>query len=239
MNFLKIFLRFLYPPKCVICGKIIQEYDALCENCWSNVKQIVRPFCNKCSSPIEFDISEDSICGACMKEEPKYIKARSAFIYNKAISNVITRFKFFDETYLKRFMALNMVRASQDILDNIDILIPVPLHKKRLRQRKYNQSLLLCEEISKLTKKSFISDFLYKKKHTKQQSSLRKRERLLNLRGKFAVSEKYLGQYADKNIAIVDDVMTTGTTINECIKAMNKNKIKNIYVITFAKTKQF
>jgi ComF family protein len=187
---------------------------------------------------MDFKISDDDICLKCAKEQPLYIKARSAFVYNNFISKLIMRFKFYDETYLKTFMAKNMLDASIDIIDKIDILIPVPLHKSRLRQRKYNQSLLLCKEIAGMSGKVIIGDFLLKTKQTTAQAELKQNARKENLKNNFMVNEKYLmEEYKNKTFAIVDDVMTTGTTINECIKVLNKKGIKNVYAMTFAKTK--
>ena len=136
-------------------------------------------------------------------------------------------------------MAKLMVEASKDIIDNIDILIPIPLHKKRLIFRKYNQSLLLAEEIAKLTNKKVIYNFLYKNKHTVPQVKLKQKDRIENIKGKFSINKEYLDkikEYKNLNFALVDDVVTTGSTIKECIKTLNKSGIKNIYVISFAKT---
>ncbi|GMO62230.1 MAG: ComF family protein [Rickettsiales bacterium] len=233
---LDFLVRLLFPPKCMVCKRIITEYDTICPECWAKVKKIQRPFCAKCSEPLEFKISDDDICLNCLKNEPLYIKSRTAFIYNKFISKIIMRFKFYDETYLKTFMAKNMIDASADIIAQIDILIPVPLHKNRLRQRKYNQSLLLCKEIAKRTGKIVITDFLYKSKHTIPQAKLNQISRKENLKNNFKINKKYKGLYKDKNFAIVDDVITTGTTINECVKILNRRGIKNVYAISFAKT---
>jgi ComF family protein len=136
-------------------------------------------------------------------------------------------------------MAKNMIAKANDIIEKIDILIPVPLHKKRLIERKYNQSLLLCREITKRTNKKTIANFLFKIKHTKAQVKLNEKDRVSNLKKTFFVNEKYLKEienYKNLNFAIIDDVVTTGTTINECTKALNNAGIKNVYSMTFAKT---
>lgn len=232
-------LKIIYPPKCVLCEKIIEDEDTLCSECWKKIKFIEKPYCNKCATPLDFKVSEEDLCLACLKNEPLYIKSRSAVVYEGDIARIIFKFKFYDKLHLKRFMAKSIVKASQDILNNIHILIPVPLHKKRLIFRKYNQSLLLADEISKLTNKLVIPDFLHKTKHTQPQAHLKQSERKLNLKDKFVLNKNYIKdieKYKGLNFAIIDDVMTTGSTINECIKVLNKAGIKNVYSLTFAKT---
>lgn len=211
----------------------------MCSKCWEKVEFIHKPFCNKCSTPLQVKISEDDLCASCLKEIPLYVKSRSAVVYNDESAKIIFKFKFYDGIYAKRFMAKNMFKASQDIINDIDILIPVPLHKKRLIFRKYNQALILANEIGKLSNKKVIYNFLIKRKHTTPQAKLKQTERVKNLKDKFCINPKYLkdiSDYKNLNFAIIDDVMTTGSTINECIKILNKAGIKSVYAITFAKT---
>ena len=239
MNIFKKILNLIFPPKCCSCEKIVEDEDTLCTECWEKINFIHKPFCSKCSSPMEFNISDSDICINCMNNEPLYIKLRSAVVYNKFSSRIIFKFKFFDKIYLKRFMAKCMAKASEDIIDDIDIFIPIPLHKKRLIMRKYNQSQILADELSKITKKDTIYDFLYKNSHTTPQAKLKKSERLKNLKNKFSINQKYIKnieEYKNKRFAIVDDVVTTGSTINECVNVLNQAGIKNVYAITFAKT---
>lgn len=239
MIFTKI-MDFLFPPKCVLCGKIIEDKNSLCTDCWKKIYFIKKPYCDKCSSPFEFQISSNDLCLSCIKSKPLFIKSRSAVIYNEYAAKIIFRFKFYDKIELRTFLAKSMINAAFDIIDNIDIFIPIPLHKKRLIMRKYNQSLILAETIAKITGKKLINDFLCKKKHTTPQAKLKQKDRIKNLKNIFAVKDKYsnnINEYKNLNFAIVDDVMTTGSTINECIKELNGAGIKNVYAITFAKTK--
>ncbi|MDD2840095.1 MAG: ComF family protein [Rickettsiales bacterium] len=238
-KFFTKFINLIFPPKCLLCGKIVEEYNTLCHDCWHNIQFIQKPFCNKCSTPLQLRISDNDLCGNCLKNPPLYTKSRSAIAYNEETAKIIFKFKFYDKPHIKKFMAKTMIKASQDILNNIDILIPIPLHKKRLIFRKYNQALLLANEIGKLSNKKVIYNFLLKKKHTTPQAKLKEVERAKNLKDKFCINSKYLKNirnYKNLNFAIIDDVMTTGSTINECVKILNKVGIKNVYAITFAKT---
>jgi len=239
LRLLKKFTNLIFPPKCLLCEKIIEDEDTLCCDCWKKITFIKRPFCDKCSAPFDFNIDDDSVCVPCIKNKPLYIKARSAVVYNNYVAKIIFKFKFYDKIHIKRFMAKCMVSAADDIFKDIDILIPTPLHKKRLIYRKYNQSLLLANEIARLTNKRVLYNFLYKTTHTTPQAHLKQLDRKSNLRNKFAINQEYLdviGNYRNLNFAIIDDVITTGSTVNECIRAMNDVGINNVYAISFAKT---
>lgn len=239
MRLLNFIIKLIFPPKCPLCEKIVEEDETLCKDCWEKIKFIKEPFCDKCSSPLEYKASKKVICAHCIQTKPLYVKLRSAVVYNSFVSKIIFKFKFYDKIHLKKFMAKLMVNAAQDIIKDIDILIPIPLHKKRLIFRKYNQSLLLVEEIAKLTNKQVIYNFIYKNKHTVPQVKLKQKDRIENIKGKFSINENYLKEidkYKNLNFAIIDDVVTTGSTIKECIKVLNKAGIKNVYVISFAKT---
>lgn len=239
MKLLNFIIKLIFPPKCPLCEKIVEEDETLCKDCWEKIKFIKEPFCDKCSSPLEYKASKKVICAHCIQTKPLYVKLRSAVVYNSFVSKIIFKFKFYDKIHLKKIMAKLMVEASKDIMDDIDILIPIPLHKKRLIFRKYNQSLLLAEEIAKLTNKQVIYNFIYKNKHTVPQVKLKQKDRIENIKGKFSINKEYLDkikEYKNLNFAIIDDVVTTGSTIKECIKVLNKAGIKNVYVISFAKT---
>lgn len=239
MKFLETIIKLIFPPKCILCEKIVEQDNTLCEKCWEKIKFIKEPFCDKCSSPLEYKVSDKVICTNCIKNKPLYIKLRSAVVYNSFSSKIIFRFKFYDKIYLKKFMAKTMVQSASDIIDKIDVIISVPLHKKRLIFRKYNQSLLLANEIGKITNKKVIYNFLLKNKHTIPQAKLNQKDRIKNLKGKFLINPIYLQEiekYKNLNFVLIDDVITTGSTITECIKTLNNAGIKNVYVITFAKT---
>ena len=237
--YIKNVITLIYPNKCVLCNTIIKTNNSLCSNCWKKIHFIHKPFCYKCSRPFKNFINEKDICIKCLKNKPSYIQARSAIVYDTNVSKILFKFKFYGKTFLKKFIAKTMLNVSQDILNNIDIFIPVPLHKKRLIYRKYNQSLLICNELAKYTNKIVLYDFLQKIKHTQPQTTLKYKKKKKNLKNKFVLNTKYLSNidfYKQYNFAIIDDVITTESTINECIKVMNKYGIYNIYVITFLKS---
>jgi ComF family protein len=239
---LQKFLNFIYPPLCVFCKKLIEDENAfLCVECWSKLKFIQEPCCNICSTPLKYKISENDICASCIKQIPLYNKAKAVFVYNDAIAKLIYKFKYYDNTHLSDFFAKIMVKRAGDILNKIDIIIPTPLHKKRLEIRKYNQSGLLATKISKLSKKQCVVDLLQRKKHVAPQVKLKGERRITNLKSVFQINPKYVDKkknlcYTNKSYLLIDDVMTTGTTINECVKILLRKGAKSVYALTIAKT---
>lgn len=238
-KFLNALSKFIFPPQCLVCGSLVAEYDAVCGHCWADISFINRPFCEICSTPFEYEIDGGDLCGECSAAAPPYLRARSATIYNRQIAKIIFDLKYYDNIQVSKFLAKIMVRAASDIIDSIDIIVPVPLHKKRLRHRKFNQSAILARDFASITKKQSIVDFLFRTRNSRPQAKLKGRDRKNNLESAFEVSPKYLrniDRYRDKSYAIIDDVMTTGTTIRRCVAAMREHGINKIYIITVAKT---
>jgi ComF family protein len=184
----------------------------------------------------KFNIDEKAICTKCLKEKPYYDKALSCFIYNKTISRAIFEFKFYQKTFLSKFFAKFIVITIKEIISDVDYIAPVPMNIRRLRWRGFNQSLLLVKSVAKLTNKQIISDLIIKTKHTKAQAKLNNKERKINLNSVFKINEKYLELIKNKNILIIDDVITTGTTINKCSKVLKEVGVNKIYITSIAKT---
>ncbi len=234
-------LKIIYPCRCVSCRNIVENNKAFCISCWKKIQFIGKPYCKICGDPFQFSVfnDEELICGNCLRKKPYFDKAISCFVYNKTIARAIFEFKFFRKTFLKYFFVDFLQIASKDIVDKIDILAPIPLDKKRLRWRGYNQSLLLANELNKRINKIVIPDLLIKTKHTAPQATLNNKNRRKNLKSVFKINEKYIDFIKGKNITLLDDVMTTGTTTNECSKVLKKYEVKSVFVLTIAKTSLF
>ena len=160
---------------------------------------------------------------------------RSAFVYDDISKNMLLLLKFFDKTSCASTLAKFMVHAGSDIIkEKPDLIIPVPLHYMRLIKRKYNQSALLANEISKLTDIKCDLFSLKRCKNTVPQVKFAGRERIRNIRGAFVVKKPE--NIKGKNIVLIDDVMTTGSTLKECAIALKKAGAKKIYALTAART---
>jgi ComF family protein len=229
--FLKIF-DICFPTMCCNCGEIV-ESEGICSRCWKEIKWISDPKCKICGIPFELNISD--ICVACMNRKPIFDQAISAFEYNEASRGILLKFKHGDATYLCPQLARWIYGASQSVIQNADLLIPVPIHFFKRLKRKYNQSELLAQELEKLSGIPHEPRILQKKKRTLQQEGLSRTIRLQNVKGSFSVNEKYKNLLEKKTVLLIDDVLTTGATANECAKILKKHGAEKVIVLTVAR----
>lgn len=235
---LTLIMDTIYPHRCPSCKKIVELDSVFCLDCWKKLQFITKPTCSICGTPLQFNTLLDNniICAKCLSKKPYYSKAISCFIYNKTISKAIFEFKFYQRMFLSKFFAKFIYAKIKEYLKDIDYIIPVPLSLKRLRWRGFNQTLLLARDLGKLANKEVISNLIIKTKHTKAQVRLKNKDRVKNLKTAFIINEKYLEKIKNKNIAIIDDVITTGTTVNECSKVLKRHNVGKIFVFSIAKT---
>ncbi|MCI8806249.1 MAG: ComF family protein [Clostridiales bacterium] len=209
-------LKIIYPDKCIVCHKIISKsFDfGICEEC-------IKDFCV---------FSEES----CKKN---FINDNgfSMFLYNDPIKKVIHKFKYKDCGYYAKVMGIKMGEfLLKRNLFSCDLIIPVPIHWRREQKRGFNQAEIMAKEISKTLGIPMYSDFLIRIKNTKPQFGLNKEGRIKNVEGAFEVikPKKFLG----KDVLIIDDIYTTGSTINECLKVIKNCGARNLYYFTLAST---
>jgi len=239
MNFFKRFLEIIFPSHCVSCAKIVSKKSLFCEICWPKLQFINEPKCAICGYPFEFQ-GLSLLCAKCLTKKPSFDKAISIFRYNHVLRSVIGNLKYRDQTFLAQKFAPLLLEKIKDQIPNSPIIIAVPLHKKRLQKRKFNQAILLAKNLQKLAPQLiFLPDFLIRTKHTKPQTALKKKERENNLKNVFALNEKYLDKVRGQNFLLIDDVTTTGATLENCARVLKKHGAKKITALTIAKTALF
>ena len=232
-------VNFIFPAQCIICKNFIENNDGICFECLNNIDFITNPKCDCCGYPFEIIYSDTTdkkktlLCPNCIKEKPKFHKCVSVVKYNDAAKKIILPFKHADKTNFAKIMGRMMSATVSPFIDEVDFIMPVPIHLKRMLKRKYNQSSLLSNIISKYTKKPVLYNVLYRAKFKQSQGHLSTNKRKLNVAGAFDVKNKT--KIKGKNILIVDDVFTTGATISECADVLLKNGAKKIFVVTFAR----
>lgn len=233
----KSLIDTLLPPRCKLCGKIVSDDDSLCPECFNKINFITRPYCAHCGQPLESvnKTSKHFLCPNCAQNKlPWFRLARSAFRYEEDSKNLILSFKFYDRTDNAKILAKFMKNAAQDIFDKgINLIVPVPLHYTRLFRRKYNQSALLAIELSKLTGIPVEFDGLVRHKKTRPQVEFSGKVRQINVRNAFSV--KCPDDFKGKHILLIDDVLTTGSTLKECAKALKKAHPSSIDLLTAAR----
>jgi ComF family protein len=242
---LKSVIDLVLPPKCICGKKQTAENANICGECWLKIDFINSPMCQKCGDPFQFksDILENDdnglaelLCTNCLANPPSYELQRCVFNYNENSNFIITKFKYSDSTHSAKYLAKQLHNISKNFIDEIDLITSVPIHYKKLIKRKYNQSALLANELSKITKKP-VNNFILKRiKNNKPQAGLPREERLKNVKGSFEVNPKALKKISGKNILIIDDVITTGATMRECTKVLQKNNVNKIYVLAVGRT---
>ncbi len=230
----KILIDYFLPPRCLSCTDFTIAGDGFCAACWQNLSFISKPYCLTCGKNLDLSILDAYSCGNCMHSPPSYSKARSLIKFNDQSKKVIHAFKYYDKYAVATLFAkLHCSRYAEDIKD-IDLIVPVPMHKLKRLLRNYNQSFILAAEFAKILAKPVLFDALVKYKWTKPQSSLKFKARQQNLIGSIKANEKY--DFKDKTILLVDDVLTTGNTIKYCSDLLKYSGAKDIIVATIART---
>ena len=235
---------WLYPPRCRACGGNISGRDAeyLCSGCWSKIRLVSHPLCTVCGRPF-FDTSgDDHNCAACLARQPSFIRARAWGCYSRdesldhPLRQVVQKFKYGRRVSLGKPLGRLMARGCEKFIRqcHVDLIVPVPLHPRRLRWRGFNQSLLLARQVSRLYGLPVDPFSLHRARETAPQTELAEDQRRKNVRGAFAVDEKkYL---KGKSVLLVDDVYTSGATVNECSRVLIRGGVKEVTVLTLART---
>lgn len=225
---------FMKNHSCICCYQEISDDTKymLCEKCKNDIEILNDKICLKCGDKLN---KNENCINDCKKNNYVFERNYSNFYYTKSAAKIIKNLKYGKKKYLAKYIA-EMMSENDQIFDNIDVILYVPSSKKRLRERGFNQSKVLAEEIAKI-KNISISNGLIKTKETIHQAGGSQKDRMKNLKNSFAFDEKLVNEVAGKNVLIVDDVFTTGSTLNECSKVVKKLNPKRIKTLTFAKTK--
>ncbi len=234
-NIARKIVDIIYPPQCIGCRSAVAEPSTLCASCWSGLKFIERPYCERLGTPFELDLGEGLLSPAAIADPPVFDRARSVLMYDGLGRALVHRLKYGDRHDLSVAMARMMALAGRDLITEADLIVPVPLHWTRLLSRKFNQSALLAQSLSKLTQVPCDLSIMHRKKRTRPQYGLTRSERQLNLQGALGIDELYAQKVERRRILLIDDVMTTSSTANACARALLKAKASHVDVLTFAR----
>jgi ComF family protein len=240
MRLLSELIEIIYPPKCHVCLDFLDDEERkspdICDNCYSAFPLLTHPICSICGVPFASKVEEDHQCERCIRTRPFYDELRSPYLYQDTIMEAIHRLKYSGKSYLARSMGRLLADFLKDWRGDIDsmIMMPVPLHKKKLRQRGFNQSVLLVKEIIRLIDIKADYFTLRRIRYTETQTGLTLEERRKNVKGAFEVTGK--ANLKGKSVIMVDDVATTGNTINECARMLKKAGCERVLGLTLART---
>ena len=222
-------LNILFPESCPLCQRPSLDHNTapICTECWQGIRPHNGPRCQKCGKPFVSGIS--TTCADCIQSEPYFRNASSFGPHNGALKKAINLFKYHGIKRLAGPLSDIMLRMN---IPPVDTVVPVPLHKKRLRQREFNQSALLAKNTAKTLDISLILDCLVKIRDTTPQVGMNSKSRLKNVKKAFIIKDSSI--IRNRNILLVDDVFTTGATVRECSRMLKKAGAHNVYVITLA-----
>lgn len=227
------------PVDCAACGATLSDDPVpfFCRPCWGHITPLRGPRCARCGAPFAsgtaLSHSPGHLFGACRLRPPSYTRAWSTYPYEPPLQKAIQLFKYEGKVTLAGALGELMVDQTHP-LPEADVVMPVPLHPTRLRDREFNQSLLLADAVARRLRLSLSYTNLVRLWETPPQTMLSRTARRKNLRRAFGVVRP--AEVTDRRIILVDDVYTTGTTVNECAKALRKAGAADVYVWTLART---
>lgn len=222
-------LELLYPSTCIFCGKICQE--GICPECRTKVRTIREPRCKKCGKPIRR--AEEEYCYDCQKRKFHYEQGRSLWLHKAPVKESVYRFKYKNRRVYGEVYAKEMAEAFGELLRlrEIDLIIPVPLHKRKLKSRGFNQAAVLARKLGELTGIPVNTELVVRRKYTTPQKEFGHNERRKNLKDAFAVTKK---QMDAAHILIIDDIYTTGSTIDSIAEVLEKSGVTKTYFLTIS-----
>ena len=205
---------------------------------WADVRFLDEPCCVSCGFPFDFDTpnlrgANTATCGRCAAKTPAYDHVRAAFAYDDASRSLVLRFKHGGETEGVAMFAKQMARAGRRLFDGADIVMPVPLHSRRLLKRRFNQSALLARAVSKNIALPLDTESLFRRRHTPTQGGQTFLGRKRNVSGAFGVRSG--ANLKGKHIILIDDVMTTGATLESCARTLKRAGVSRVDAIVLAR----
>ena len=234
---------WLYPPRCRACAAQFcgRDVEYLCALCRDKIRLVGHPLCTICGRPFPDASGDDHACGVCLGRPPHFVRARAWACYPREeaeqhpLRQAVQKFKYGRKVSLGKPLGRLMARGCREFLKDCDadLIVPVPLHSKRLRWRGFNQALLLARHLSEAYGVAVDPFVLRRIKETPAQTQLNEEERRRNVRGAFALER---GRSLEgRKILLVDDVYTSGATVNECSRTLKRGGAEEVFVVTLAR----
>jgi ComF family protein len=236
MELLSAAADLLYPRSCPLCGNESQGSAMhVCWDCLAELKYIRDPYCSCCGDPVAGEVYHRYECSWCRENRPAFAMARSAVRFRGGIKQLLHEFKYSNQVYLMDDLGALLAGCIEAHYGDIDFdaIVSVPLYHSRLRERSYNQSELLAKFVERVSGIPLLPAGMRRRRFTPTQTNLSARERLLNVHSAFEVAK---ADWVDgRRILLVDDVMTTGATVNECAKELMRVGAVSVHVATVAR----
>ncbi|MCR4924565.1 MAG: ComF family protein [Lachnospiraceae bacterium] len=225
-------LDIFYPRRCPVCQDVVYpKGERVCPDCLKELSYVKDPYCLKCGKPLYE--SEREFCRDCAGKEREFDCGRSVYIYNDVIKNGIYNLKYGGRKEYAEFYGMEMAVRGRSFLKRVapEALIPVPLHKKRLIKRGYNQAKLLADKMGELSGIPVISDLVIREKNTRAQKNLSEKDRQNNLKNAFKIVKNDVSL---KTVMVVDDIYTTGSTMEAISQCLKESGVREVYYMVLS-----
>lgn len=232
---LRSLANFVWPHRSIVTGERHGGDGPLTPEDFASLSFLNGAGCRRCSVPLEIDLGTDSLCGACAAKAPKWDQARAAIAYDDISRQAILELKHAGRRDGLSAMTNWMAMAGRDILPETDWLVPVPLHYQRLASRGYNQAAWLAQGVARKTGTLALVDALSRKRNTESQGGLTARQRRRNVAGAFEIRKSRQSRIKGSTVTLIDDVLTTGSTLAACTKALKKAGASRVNVLVLAR----
>ncbi|GEN60886.1 ComF family protein [Acetobacter nitrogenifigens] len=231
-------LDLVLPPTCASCGTEVDRAGALCPDCFTRLRLIGAPRCDRCGVPLAADshLGATSCCVRCERRPPVWSQARAAYVYDDASRDLILALKYADQTQNAAFLARQMARAGADMLADADLLAPVPVHWRRLLQRRYNQAALLARAVSRMSGVPALVDALRRPRATARLVGFSAAARAREMTEAITINPKRQALLAGRRVVLVDDVLTTGATASACSAVLLAAGAASVGILAAART---
>jgi ComF family protein len=230
----RLMLDIALPTLCVACREPV-DGEGVCSDCWAKLSFIAPPFCPRLGTPFVYDPGPEMLSMEAITNPPAYARARAAVRYDDVARTLVHALKYQDRTDLAPTMGRWMARAGRELLKTADVLIPVPLHWRRAWHRRYNQSGVLARTIERQSGVKMASETLRRIRPTEQQIGLSRPQRASNVQGAFRVARDREAWIAGRRVVLIDDVLTSGATVDACARALLRAKAASVDVLVFAR----
>jgi ComF family protein len=214
--------NILVPPVCLSCRASLADHHALCPSCWRDIVFIRAPLCERMGIPLPFDTGGPSVSALALAEPPDYDRARAAAHYAGTARKLVHDFKYADRQEARVLLGNWLTATGHELLSDAHLILPVPMSRRRLFWRKFNQAAILAHELGRRSGVAVDTAALRRRRATKPQVGLTRAQRHTNMEGAFAVLKRRRAQIKGANILLIDDVITTGATVNACARALKR-----------------